>query len=178
LVFVLLVSIGVSWFAVKMEKARRQKEAVEAIEKAGLEVWYEHEWGSRQPDAPQWLRELLGDDFFVDVVTVLPSNPGFGDDGATHFEGLTNLRALSLHRTQITDAGLKHLEGLTNLAFLFLADTQITDAGLEHLEGLGNLEELSLEDTQVTPEGVKKLQEALPDCQIICDERRVGPIEP
>ena len=29
LVFVLLVSIGMSWLAVKLEKARRQREAVE-----------------------------------------------------------------------------------------------------------------------------------------------------
>jgi hypothetical protein len=30
LVFVLLVSIGMSWFAVKLARARRQREAVEA----------------------------------------------------------------------------------------------------------------------------------------------------
>ncbi len=33
--FVLLVSIGMSWLGVKLERARRQREAVEAIERLG-----------------------------------------------------------------------------------------------------------------------------------------------
>jgi hypothetical protein len=35
LIFVLLVSIGMSWFAVKLERARRQREAVEVIRTGG-----------------------------------------------------------------------------------------------------------------------------------------------
>ena len=41
-----------------------------------------------------------------------------------------------------------------------------TDAGLEHLKGLSNLQELYLGKTQVTDEGIKKLQQALPNCEI------------
>jgi hypothetical protein len=36
-----------------------------------------------------------------------------------------------------------------------------------HLEGLTRLELLLLNRSQVTDEGVKKLQQALPNCQII-----------
>ena len=57
-------------------------------------------------------------------------------------------------------------EGLTSLEYLLLRGTEVTDAGLEHLAGLANLVILDLADTQVTPEGVKKLQEALPECNI------------
>ena len=43
LVFVLLVSVGMSWLAVKLEKARRQKEAVEALVKLGGTAVYDRE---------------------------------------------------------------------------------------------------------------------------------------
>ena len=68
--------------------------------------------------------------------------------------------------TQVTDEGLVHLKRLTNLESLSLTSTQITDVGLEHLKTLDSLQELNLYDTQVTPEGVRKLQEALPNCEI------------
>ena len=43
LVVVLLVSIGMSWLAVKLERARRQKEAVRTIEKAAGWVVYDYQ---------------------------------------------------------------------------------------------------------------------------------------
>jgi len=59
-----------------------------------------------------------------------------------------------------------HLIGLTKLQHLNLTDTKITDTGLVHLKGLTNLEVLLLRRTKVTPAGVKKLQQALPNCDI------------
>ena len=70
------------------------------------------------PPGPEWLRELVGEEYFVTIDYV------------------------GLHNTKVTDVGLEHLEGLTNLKRLNLVNTQITD------------------------EGVKKLQKALPNCQI------------
>jgi hypothetical protein len=193
LVFVLLVSIGMSWFAVKMQRARRQKEAVQAIEKAGWAVAFDYEvYGSRKTSVPKWARALLGDDFFLDVAWVSVSG-NFGDDDASHlkaltnlaslylcgahvtnaglqhFEGLTDLRLLNLSGTQVTDAGLQHLDGLTNLNCLSLMNTQVTDAGMEYLKGMTKLSTLDLRGTQVTPEGVEKLQEALPECICFID---------
>jgi len=37
---------------------------------------------------------------------------------------------------------------------------------LEHLKGLSNLTNLELRDTKATGEGVRKLQQALPNCEI------------
>ncbi len=71
-----------------------------------------------------------------------------------------------LSDTAITDAALPNLEERTGLKKLYLCRDQITDAGLEHLKGLTNLKELHLQGTQVTDEGVKKLQQALPNCNI------------
>ncbi|MFP6657003.1 MAG: hypothetical protein VB853_02415 [Pirellulales bacterium] len=47
-----------------------------------------------------------------------------------------------------------------------LNNTKVTDAGLAHLSGLTKLERLWLTRTQVTDAGVKKLQQALPKCDI------------
>jgi hypothetical protein len=146
LIFVLLVSIGMSWLGVKMELARRQREAVEAIEKAGGRVTYDSQVDApffdplAEPPAPKWVRPILGDDFFCDVTRVQVGG-SFGDHEASH------------------------LKALTKLVFLYLRETQVTDAGLPHLEGLTKLEWLGLDGTQITPEGVKKLKEALPDCE-------------
>jgi len=49
-VFVLLVAIGMSWFAVKMNEARKQREAVEAIVAAGGWVDYDHQLGEDGAD--------------------------------------------------------------------------------------------------------------------------------
>jgi len=47
-----------------------------------------------------------------------------------------------------------------------LRGTKVTDAGLVHLKELTNLHTLYLINTKVTDEGVKKLQTALPNCNI------------
>jgi hypothetical protein len=61
---------------------------------------------------------------------------------------------------------LQHIEGLTQLRGLLLNHTGVSDAGLEHLEGLSQLQWLFLRDTKVSDGGVKKLQQALPNCDI------------
>ncbi len=73
---------------------------------------------------------------------------------------------LSLSSPYVTDAGVAHLKGLANLRQLYLFGTKVSDAGLEHLKGLTNLRRLDLYRTKVTDEGVKKLQQALPNCEI------------
>jgi len=150
LLLMLLASIGMSWLAVKMQQARRQREAVEAIQKLGGQVWYDYEVqqsGNPLPGAgppgPAWLRNLLGEDILARVVYV------------------------SFFRSSsVTDAGLERLKGLTQLQELYLGVTQVSDAGLEHLKGLTQLQQLYFFDTKVTDEGVKKLQQALPKCMV------------
>ncbi len=156
LIAVLVLSLPLSWFAVKMEKARKQKEAVEAIHDFGGTTYYHLPRLARTPmefvelprtppitpRQPGMLRAFLGNDFFDDVVMV--------DLGARN----------------IADSGLEHLKGLTNLEILSLEHTPVSDAGLEHLKGLAKLGELYLNDTQVTLEGIRMLEEALPNCKI------------
>ena len=188
LVFVLLVSIGLSWFAVKLNQARKQREAVEAITKLGGYVRED----DATPPGLDWLLRGLGDDFFGSVSyvnldkggsritdatlahlkalprlrTLMLNGTNVGNAGLEHIKGLTNLHDIWLDDTQVTDAGLEHLKGLTNLQDLWLDRTKVTDAGLERLKGLARLEILSLMGTQVTAEGVKKFQQAHRNCEV------------
>lgn len=59
----------------------------------------------------------------------------------------------------------RHLETLPNLR-LNLRRVPIDDDDLQYLKALTNLEELDLRGTKVTDAGVRKLQQALPNCEI------------
>lgn len=88
------------------------------------------------------------------------------DAGLVHLHGLRHLEVLELGGTPVTDAGLEHLEGLTQLRQLLLNYTNVTDDGLVHIEPLKRLEMLTLISTNVTEQGVRKIQQALPTCNI------------
>lgn len=61
---------------------------------------------------------------------------------------------------------LKEVKELKRLQSPDLTFTGVTDGGLEHLAGLDHLHNLSLVFTKVSAAGVKRLQQALPECQI------------
>jgi hypothetical protein len=91
LIFVTLFGVGCSWFAVKMNQARRQRAEVEIIANVG-NVHYSYEcdedgayiscclimqpdgtWrtvDTPEPAVPSWLRNSLGDDFFYNVSSI------------------------------------------------------------------------------------------------------------
>jgi internalin A len=88
--------------------------------------------------------------------------------GLAHLENLPNLKRLTLCNTGVSDEALVHLEPLTSLIRLQLSETTITDAGLLHLHALKRLQYLKLAgSTQITPGGIAKLQQALPETQIV-----------
>ena len=201
LLLMFLASIGMSWFVVRMQRARRQREAVEAILKVHGAVGYDYQIGASgsmikgaQPPGPPWLRKLLGDDFFGNVVSAVVHD----DSSLKYLKGLTTLQSVSVWDSDVTDAGvedlnalpsfrvlilggtevtdttLEHLKGLTTLQWLILMNVKVTDAGLEHLKGLTKLQSLSLLNTKVTDEGVQKLRHALPNCKIQIHRRGDG----
>ena len=62
LLFVLVVAVVCSWFAVKMQQARRQREAVKIAYDLSGTVVYDYQVGSSgssvKPPAPAWLRPV------------------------------------------------------------------------------------------------------------------------
>jgi hypothetical protein len=167
LVVVTMASVGL---AVVANRAQRQRRAVAAIRALGGSVAYAFKTNagtSQDPRGPDWLFQILGWDYYADVVSVSASDlTGMTDATCSDLSALTSLEGLNLAGTQVTDAGLRYLAGLTSLDHLCLSNTQVTDAGLAHLVGLTSLQSLWLDGTRVTDKGCAKLQQALPRCRI------------
>ncbi len=169
LLFVLLVSIGMSWFAVKMQQAKKQREAVEVIRRAGGMVIYDYHYGGlpkppnyidmsgKQASGPAWLRRVLGDDFFNKATVVFLARAQNPQECLDRLKDLPHLQKLDLINNQITDAELEHLEGMTELQNLILGD-QITDAGLKRIVGLKRLEEFGFTSKRITDAGLECLE--------------------
>ncbi len=158
LLFVLVASIAMSWIAVRMERARRQAKAVKGI--SGRPSYRPNE-----PPVPRWLAELLGKDFFCEVVAANIAH----DQTMSSLRDLPGLERLSIDYMACTDASMTHLRGLKRLrelsitAFQFIswrsdAQPRITDEGLRHLSGLRSLERLDIQSPVITDVGVENLK--------------------
>jgi hypothetical protein len=188
LVFLLALSVPLGWFAWEMDKARRQREAVEMLTTLHADVFYDYDlcederfafslgqayylftgrhWPhylDAEPQGPKWLRDWVGDDYFRTVVAVELEGDEARNVTANHVQqigALRNLTRLSLDdANRLTDSDLAPLRRLTRLERLFLANTAITDAGLQNLARLTELRYLSLAGTGVTDQGLIHLQQ-------------------
>jgi hypothetical protein len=146
LLLVLVVGLALGW---KVNRARRQRDAVAAIRAEGGTVRYDWERISPPmerssvprtgPTVPVWIGRLAGDDLFqrADFVMV-------GGDASPHLKDLPGLRRLVVNDS-LTDGQLADIGRLTSLRSLHLPwDAGITDAGLAELVGLKDLSELAL----------------------------------
>jgi Leucine Rich repeat len=191
LVFTAIVAVGCAWLGRKIERKRRERVTVAAINNHRGTVFYDSQitlLGKHTPSAerrgPEWLRKVLGENFFSEVKSVsFPAGANVSEDifenvqvfteletldlvfckevtdaGLEHLKGLTQLQRLVLHRTQVTDTGLEHLKGLIQLQTLDLSSSNVTDAGLENLKGLTQLQILVLDSTKVTDAGLEHLK--------------------
>jgi Leucine-rich repeat (LRR) protein len=174
LIVVTLFAVACSWFAVKMGQARRRREAVEAIKRAGNDLLYEYqvdqsgnEIPNAQPSIPNWLTGLFGEDLFYDVVYVhlwrqLP------EGRLECLRDLRQIRYIHIEELYISDADLENLEGLAQLRNLEIWDTMgLTDAGLAHFEGLKRLEGITLANTKVSDAGLAHLS-GLTELDTLC----------
>jgi hypothetical protein len=184
LLLVLAVSLSMGLLVVPIDRAHRQRAAIDALRRAGWEVHCEDTGAG-----PAWAKRILAHGFFAEAVrahsrravtdeelvhlrrlprlrALIISGRGVTDDGMIHVGELHELTSLYLCTTEVGDEGLSPLGRLTELRGLYLTSTQVTDVGLGHLAQLGNLKELHLYRTHVTDEGVRQLQAALPECKI------------
>jgi len=161
-VLMLLASIGMSWVAVRMERARRQQAALAELGKSGPMLWITE---GAAPRGLAWLESVLGEGFFTRVIELRIVHRKTTDADLERLRGLRDLRLLFLDSPGISDAGLAHLEGLPRLQTLWLYGAPITDAGLEHLTRVPRLERLALRDTRVTKDGVERFRGSHPSCR-------------
>jgi|GEM_PF-2034355 len=192
LILTLILAIPCAWLGRRLERKRRERNAVKAVTAKFGQTHYDYELENRsEADGPAWLRRLLGDDFFSDVHAVTLRGGSHDDCDLAFLQELPELRQLDLQDTTITDAGLEHLSGLSELVRLNLKGTFVSDAGLRRVKGLSRLEhldlsgtkvgdaalsslkdltqlaELELADTAVTDAGAEQLREALPHLRLM-----------
>ena len=96
-----------------------------------------------------------------------PTNgPGATERGPVDPDVLASLNELYAEEVE---AGLRYLHlaaTLKGLERLNLMQTEITDDGLKHLYKLGKLVDLDVTVTFISEAGARRLQKALPDCEI------------
>ncbi len=139
-------------------RAHRQQARLEYFDQLGGET-------ETEPAKPVWLHDFavmtVGEERaagFTELTAVDLGGTQMTNADLQELNRLTSLRELDLHNTQVTDAGLQYVSGLTNLQAIYLSDAQVSDAGLQHLSGLSNLEVLLLGNTQVTDAGLEQLR--------------------
>ncbi len=159
---ILAVSVALAWWS---HKARKQRRAVAALDRAGVSVTYDYDYAdgkydhAAEPWGPRWLRRLIGDEYFQEVAEVaLLKGDEVTDEHLAILEDLPHLRRLYARGSAITDAGLRHLEGLGELESLHIGATRVGDAGMASIGKLRGLQELILEETRVSDAGLVPLR--------------------
>jgi hypothetical protein len=169
MILVLAGSAGLGWL---IQKARRQRLAVAAIEANGGDVLYDWQdsFGNGQRWAPAWLRSAVGAEHFQEVKRVHISLFSAGDDTGSpngflvsadrlveFCRAFPRLQRLSVAREGATDRALKVVGGLGELEYFRIWRGQFGDAGLEHLTRLPCLRTLVLEDTRLSDNALRRL---------------------
>jgi hypothetical protein len=174
LIVMLVVSIPCALLGRKIERKRREREVLDAINKIGGQVHYDYErwsWSlagtqKKEPPGPGWLRALLGENFFCEVdeahIVGVSSKTKITDAdlsnlGLSSFPRLRSL-TLKVNSLKITDAGLETIRDLTQIQELTLILPNVTDSGLRNLRGLTQLERLTLWGTRITNAGLVNLR--------------------
>ena len=173
--FLLVVITGVCiWLTVHADRARKQKQAVEAIVNYGGWAYYDYSYPTSQYDhtgnpdqespVPEFLLESLGVDFFHSVVTanfVVDStkgrleNPNGAPAPLDQLLNCPNIRTIYLKDRQVDDDGLRIVGKLKKLHTLYIWDGyDITDEGVSHLQNL-SLEDVHLTTAEIGDESLK-----------------------
>jgi hypothetical protein len=163
----ILITVLSIWLGVKVNQARRQKEAVAALSALGAEAYYDHQWHDGLPNPfaeesdpriPVWLLELAGPDFFQTVVAVQTTRR-VTDDDLIHLAGLPKINWLNLNNAgrSVTDVGLAHLPRPDRLACLQAGRTAVGDELAKRLSTAEQLHTLGLGGTRITDEGLRAL---------------------
>ena len=189
---VLAVTLFCIWLGVTANRANRRRQAVETLRKSKIEVLYDYEADengyripqpSPSPPGPDWLRDVIGVDYFATAVGVfigpkaevndetfrsladLPHlknldlrNVGVTDSRVAQLTNLNELRVLVVTAPSLTDNGWGFLEHLPCVTSLRLAGPNVNDSTLSHIKELASLKGFILIDHEVTDAGLMYLQ--------------------
>lgn len=120
--------------------------------------------------APDWLREIAGDDGLAVFGRIVEVNLNERTDGHKEPEakplaqrvndqtlellvGQDELRRLEISGTAVTSAGLIHLKNLTALQFFNICLTAVDDQGLAHLSAMHRMRRMTVCSSKITGSG-------------------------
>jgi len=151
LLVTVVFAVALGW---KVERVRRQREAVKWIREKSGWVRYDYEFtfsekdgsititGSQEP-GPEWLSNLLGIDSVAEVVHVTLFNDEVDD--LSPLAGLKTIQSLNIRCAAVTD--ISPLQKMTAIRRLDLNDMPVSD--LSPLAGMTRMRVLHLQGTQV-----------------------------
>jgi hypothetical protein len=93
------------------------------------------------------------------------------DQGAASIAKLSKMQDLNIEHSEVSDAGMARLAALTELRRLNLDNTQVTDDSAAAIVNLKKLTWLNLYHTLFTKQGYETVKAALPECEIVFDEK-------
>jgi hypothetical protein len=155
------------WLGIVSAHARRQRRAVERLLLHNGGNWvcavydfqYSQDGAHRYwaaPPGPNWLRDLIGLDYFSTVVAVNTND--LGDDFAA-LEDLPNLTSLSIYASHLSDREIAYLRLSPHMRelSLFVGKSEVGDAGWVPLEELRDLKELSMGGGGITDAALRHI---------------------
>jgi hypothetical protein len=140
---------------------------------------------------PQWLRSLIGERYFSNIVSVNLGATGATDANVRQLANLTHLQSLGIwqthtgdaalatltqlneletldmSQTDITDEGLKQIAQLTSIRTLVVGGDRLTDQGLAHLKRMSKLNMLCVVGNQFSTPAKKSLEQSLPETMVV-----------
>jgi len=97
------------------------------------------------------------------------------DDAFKTISAMPRLTRIDLRKTAVTDKAIESLTANKNLTYVNLYETGITDAGLVTLGKIKTLQHAYVYQSKATEAGVKKLQAALPKCEVVFGSPIIAP---
>ena len=108
LLLTVVVAVPCSWLATEMKQAARQRDAIEAFHRFPQRITYDYDRPGQEIAllGCPWLRRLLGNDFFGEVVEVcLGCDEMFTDAEIAQLESLPRLEELRLRNGELATLG-------------------------------------------------------------------------
>lgn len=151
-----ILTIFSVWFGVYVKRARRQRDAVDALrQQPGVDVQYDYEDASKTLGpglaAKPLGAQLLGIDMVANVSGVMVLGwdkrraAPFGDADLAHIGAFPKLKQLRLDGTNVTDRGLRSLAYLRHLQSLYLRGSPVTENGFASISQLPELSAMILD---------------------------------
>lgn len=156
LIFTIICGVAAGRLGKRIEQKRHEHEVVNEVLKSGGSIAYD--FLSGEPSGPEWLRSILGQNFFNEVVELKLSGYDVTDETCGQIKKLSHLENVRLSDSSISDIGLANLDGLAHLRQLELVRLKVTARCVESLKKLADLQILNLEGSHLSQVALANLR--------------------